>query len=121
MQCCWSMISYLYRRWTLVSHPGTVNPFKEASFKKYLSTMRLYPVTIGNQTFLDWTGVRVLATPLPLMLVDSPLAAEKTAANPHLGCCPCTDTRIFRRFLQHRAHVCTGHDRKAAPLVLCRS
>ena len=49
MGCC--------RKWRLISHPDTVNPFL-ASFVNYTCTLHLHPITVGNQTFFDWRGER---------------------------------------------------------------
>ena len=43
------------RKWKLISHPDTTNPFV-ASFVNYRCTCRLYPITVGSQTFFDWKG-----------------------------------------------------------------
>ncbi len=43
------------RKWKLISHPDTTNPFV-ASFVNYRCTCRLYPITVGSQTFFDWEG-----------------------------------------------------------------
>jgi hypothetical protein len=45
------------RKWKLISHPDTTNPFV-ASFVNYRCTCRLYPITVGSQTFFDWKGER---------------------------------------------------------------
>ncbi|CAK0784905.1 hypothetical protein CVIRNUC_008110 [Coccomyxa viridis] len=42
-------------KWKLISHPDTTNPFV-ASFVNYRCTCRLYPITVGSQTFFDWKG-----------------------------------------------------------------
>ena len=39
----------------MISHPDTTNPFV-ASFVNYRCTCRLYPITVGSQTFFDWKG-----------------------------------------------------------------
>ena len=49
-------IMLCYRRWKVVSHPETVNPFEHASFVNYIATIRLHPITVGNLTYIDWTG-----------------------------------------------------------------
>ena len=47
------------RKWKLISHPDTTNPFV-ASFVNYRCTCRLYPITVGGQTFFDWKGEGLL-------------------------------------------------------------
>lgn len=46
---------FMRRKWKLISHPDTTNPFV-ASFVNYRCTCRLYPITVGSQTFFDWKG-----------------------------------------------------------------
>ena len=43
------------RKWRLISHPDTVNPFL-ASFVNYQCTLQLQAITVGNQTFFNWEG-----------------------------------------------------------------
>ena len=56
------------RKWKLISHPDTTNPFV-ASFVNYRCTCRLYPITVGSQTFFDWKGEQCSA-PCIVMVTD---------------------------------------------------
>ncbi|CAL8462827.1 g2361 [Coccomyxa elongata] len=42
-------------KWRLISHPDSANPFL-ASLVNYSCMAHLYPVTVGNETFIDWHG-----------------------------------------------------------------
>ncbi|BDA50921.1 hypothetical protein COCOBI_17-1400 [Coccomyxa sp. Obi] len=42
-------------KWRLISHPDSANPFL-ASLVNYSCTAYIYPVTVGNETFIDWHG-----------------------------------------------------------------
>ncbi|KAK9828538.1 hypothetical protein WJX72_000650 [[Myrmecia] bisecta] len=42
-------------KWKLISHPLNCNPFP-ASFVNYKATLTLRPVTVGNQTLMEWDG-----------------------------------------------------------------
>ena len=44
-------------KWQLVSHSDTVNPFQEASFVNFFTTLSLHSVTIGDCTFAEWEGM----------------------------------------------------------------
>lgn len=46
----------LHRKWQLISHPDSVNPFL-ASLVNYSCTARVHPITVGNETLIDWQGV----------------------------------------------------------------
>ena len=56
----------LCRKWRLISHPDTVNPFL-ASFVNYQCTLQLSAITVGDQTFFNWEGEGQL---LPATLRD---------------------------------------------------
>lgn len=43
------------RKWQVISHPDTINPFP-ASLVNYVCTLKLLPVTVGNNTLIDWQG-----------------------------------------------------------------
>lgn len=43
-------------KWKLVDHKDTVSPFEQASFVNFQTTLSLTPVTMSNQTFVEWEG-----------------------------------------------------------------
>ena len=50
----------LRRKWRLISHPDSVNPFV-ASLVNYSCTARVHPITVGNETLIDWEGATIKA------------------------------------------------------------
>ena len=54
------LLLLLHRKWRLISHPDTVNPFL-ASFVNYQCTIQLQGITVGNQTFFKWEGEEWMA------------------------------------------------------------
>ena len=46
---------YVDRKWQVISHQDTINPF-QASLVNYVCTVKLMPITVGDNTFIDWKG-----------------------------------------------------------------
>lgn len=91
------------RKWKLISHPDTTNPFV-ASFVNYRCTCRLYPITVGSQTFFDWKGETCDISPHP-----SPLLLTKG---------PPSYMLLLRRGILHRSAPC-NRDAGEAVIPAC--
>ena len=47
------------RKWKLISHADTVNPFL-ASLVNHESRIKLTPILLGNHTLIEWQGATAL-------------------------------------------------------------
>ena len=71
-------------KWQLVSHSNTVNPFQEASFVNFFTTLSLQPVTIGDCTFAEWEGMytaSAICVNCLLAHLKAPLKMQRMQAN----------------------------------------
>ena len=66
------------RKWKLISHADTVNPFL-ASLVNHESRIKLTPILLGNHTLIEWQGATALLQAHAVAVCPAVLAAVHTA------------------------------------------